>query len=253
MKIYFLNGSKAGDSLDIKKCLYKIGRELDNDTVLDANGVSSYHALIQITSKGLWLLSDLKSTNGTKVNGELIDDSYYLTEGDVISLGDQDIRFGGKVNINKKKASVIPLKKQADDKASPDLTIKNQQIKIFFLNGSKAGNSLDLNENSFKIGRELDNDIILDTGGVSRYHAQIQITAEGLWLLSDLNSTNGTKVNGVLIDCPYYPKAGDVISLGDQDVRFGEKSDTNKKITSGILQKVQTDDKIPPVIKLKGR
>lgn len=121
-------------------------------------------------------------------------------------------------------------------------------MKIYFLNGSKAGESLDLKKNSLKVGRELDNDVVLDTGGVSRYHALLQTTADGLWMISDLESTNGTKVNGDLINAPYQLKETDVISLGDQNIRFGKKRDLAKDVASIISQKEQAGDEVTEII-----
>ncbi|MDD3117231.1 MAG: FHA domain-containing protein [Victivallaceae bacterium] len=121
-------------------------------------------------------------------------------------------------------------------------------MKIHFLNGSDAGQSLELDKESFKIGRELDNDIVLETSGLSRYHALLQCTAKGTWLISDLGSTNGSKVNGERIDRPHQLEEGDVISLGDQNIRFGEKNDLAENVAKIIFQKQQAGDEVPKVI-----
>ncbi|MDR1918997.1 MAG: FHA domain-containing protein [Tannerellaceae bacterium] len=47
-----------------------------------------------------------------------------------------------------------------------------------------------------KIGKAGDNDYIVNNPQVSRHHAQLSRDAEGCWLLIDLDSTNGTFVNG---------------------------------------------------------
>ena len=65
------------------------------------------------------------------------------------------------------------------------------------------------------IGRDNENDIVLETATVSRYHALLLRDADGL-LLIDLESTNGTLVNGV----PAQPE--EPVRLADGDViRFG--------------------------------
>ena len=56
-----------------------------------------------------------------------------------------------------------------------------------------------LNRNETKIGREKDNDIVLEDGAVSKRHARI-LCRRNECRLFDLNSTNGTKVNGHYID-----------------------------------------------------
>ncbi len=51
-----------------------------------------------------------------------------------------------------------------------------------------------------KIGKSLDNDIIVDEPDVSRFHAcLIKQSGADFWMLEDLNSTNGTYVNDIQI------------------------------------------------------
>ncbi|MDP2727434.1 MAG: DUF3662 and FHA domain-containing protein [Dehalococcoidia bacterium] len=64
----------------------------------------------------------------------------------------------------------------------------------------------------FSLGRALDNDLILEGRGVSRYHAQIRVLY-GRPYLVDLGSTNGTSVNGRNVSETIL-KDGDIISLG---------------------------------------
>ena len=46
-----------------------------------------------------------------------------------------------------------------------------------------------------RIGREADNDLVLESDSCSRYHAEI-LFGRGLYKVVDLNSTNGISVNG---------------------------------------------------------
>ncbi len=46
-----------------------------------------------------------------------------------------------------------------------------------------------------RIGRHGDNDLVFESPGVSRYHAEIIVNTEGCWI-RDLGSATGTKVNG---------------------------------------------------------
>ena len=62
------------------------------------------------------------------------------------------------------------------------------------------------------IGRDAACDIVLDDGAVSRQHARIEVGADGPEI-RDLNSTNGTFVNGEPIFAGLLEK-GDVIALG---------------------------------------
>jgi hypothetical protein len=67
------------------------------------------------------------------------------------------------------------------------------------------------------IGYAKDNDIVLDASTVSRYHAVLRRRIGG-YTLTDLESTNGTFVNGLRINNPTGLKRGDDVRFGD--VRF---------------------------------
>ncbi len=82
-----------------------------------------------------------------------------------------------------------------------------------------------LNEGVFKIGRNVDNDIQLDDGATSGYNSEISVKPsqymEGLldvWL-KDLQSTNGTKVNGKRMK-KCMLKHDDIVQIGSQEFKF---------------------------------
>jgi hypothetical protein len=70
-----------------------------------------------------------------------------------------------------------------------------------------------------KIGRERDNHVVLSDPRVSRRHATVTYEA-GNWTLTDLDSANGTLLNGVPIMAPQVLQEGDTISLGDTELVF---------------------------------
>jgi len=57
-----------------------------------------------------------------------------------------------------------------------------------------------LEKDQIVIGRAKENDIVIDNIAVSRKHAQITRKEEGMYYLRDLNSSNGTFLNGAQID-----------------------------------------------------
>jgi hypothetical protein len=65
----------------------------------------------------------------------------------------------------------------------------------------------------FTIGRELACDMTLADQTVSRWHATLQWDGYG-WVLADLGSMNGTRLNGWRVTCPSPVGAGDVVSFG---------------------------------------
>src|SRR5215831_21194680 len=69
------------------------------------------------------------------------------------------------------------------------------------------------------IGREEGNALRLNDERVSRYHAKVQVE-DGDIILTDLDSTNGTRVNGTAIQIRRL-RAGDQVAIGRTMLLFG--------------------------------
>ena len=80
------------------------------------------------------------------------------------------------------------------------------------LHGPDEGHSFDLPVESAVIGRSSEH-VPLSDSSASRRHAEIH-AVHGQWVLSDLNSSNGTYVNGMRVLAPTPLKAGDRIKVG---------------------------------------
>ncbi len=75
-----------------------------------------------------------------------------------------------------------------------------------------------LSGNRILIGRSRDADLTLDDPNVSRRHAELRREG-GAWIVADLGSTNGVKVNGHRVhEQPLAP--GDEITLGLERLQF---------------------------------
>jgi Protein of unknown function (DUF3662)/FHA domain len=82
-----------------------------------------------------------------------------------------------------------------------------------------GGQRIELHEGHYVLGRHLENDIVLNDTNVSRRHAEF-VCAAGEVAVSDLGSTNGTKVNGVTVTGQQLLQHGDVINFGTAQVTF---------------------------------
>jgi hypothetical protein len=69
------------------------------------------------------------------------------------------------------------------------------------------------------LGRSREADVTIDDPNVSRRHAEVRPSG-GSWIVRDLGSTNGVKVNGRRIQDPQSLKPGDVLELGTARVVF---------------------------------
>jgi pSer/pThr/pTyr-binding forkhead associated (FHA) protein len=84
----------------------------------------------------------------------------------------------------------------------------------------ESGEDFELDSAPLLVGRGGQNDIAL--GGdefASARHARVEPRRDGVWV-HDLGSTNGTYVNGAQIDRPRRLAPGDVVRIGETDLRF---------------------------------
>ena len=77
--------------VELERDSFTIGRKPDNDLSIEDHTVSSRHAKI-IRVQSVYFLEDLKSTNGTAVNGQAIERAQ-LHDADVITIGQHRIIF----------------------------------------------------------------------------------------------------------------------------------------------------------------
>jgi pSer/pThr/pTyr-binding forkhead associated (FHA) protein len=82
-----------------------------------------------------------------------------------------------------------------------------------------SGERVTLSERTVTIGRLPDCTIALPDANVSRKHTEIRPSGEA-FVIVDLGSTNGTKVNGIRIEGERTLADGDIVSVGSTHLRF---------------------------------
>lgn len=82
-----------------------------------------------------------------------------------------------------------------------------------------GGQRVELHEGHYVVGRHLECDIVISDSNVSRRHAEFVCAGRDV-IVRDLGSTNGTKVNGVVITGDQLLQHGDVIGFGTAQVSF---------------------------------
>lgn len=176
-------------SQSVKPRIRRIGREPDNDVVINLPTVSGYHARIVWDERsGEAILEDLGSTNGTFLGShERRITRAAINAGDTIYLGSHPISGSQLIGA-------------AAEPAQPPLVF--------------AGDPL-------VIGRDAGSDVVLDFAMVSGRHARIYRNGDQT-LIEDLHSLNGTSVNGTPISRPTVVRPGDVLGFGSVTVVFRE-------------------------------
>ncbi|MGE3317161.1 MAG: FHA domain-containing protein [Planctomycetaceae bacterium] len=109
-------------------------------------------------------------------------------------------------------------------------------LTLQLLEGLERGRVLQNLPTPVTIGREDENSIRLNDERVSRFHAKIQEDA-GKLILTDLESTNGTRVNGHPIQMRVL-QLGDQISIGRCLMVFGSEAEISAR-----SQELQKEDK----------
>lgn len=82
-----------------------------------------------------------------------------------------------------------------------------------------AGKRVVVGPSGATIGRSRQCDLMLDDANVSRSHAEVRARG-GSWVLTDLGSTNGSRLNGRQITGSEVLKPGDEIELGTSRITF---------------------------------
>jgi FHA domain len=87
-----LVAAESDSTYILRRYFTRIGRNHDNDIVLNSDRISRYHA--EITREGDEMkIIDKKSRNGVWLNGKRIDESAVIRSGDVIRVGRQIFTF----------------------------------------------------------------------------------------------------------------------------------------------------------------
>ena len=90
-------GPKLGERYTLEADRSTIGRDLGNNIVLVDESVSRFHAKIERTARG-FVLEDLESTNGSRVNDDSIK-SCLLKSGDQLQIGSFILKYIGSGNV----------------------------------------------------------------------------------------------------------------------------------------------------------
>ncbi len=221
----------------LNETIVTIGRAPDNLLCLsDDLTVSRHHAQIAL-GNGTYLLTDVGSSDGTYLNSQRIQTytPHPLKDGDQILIGSVcQFTFKATEAIVSQQASAeaLPL--------NPNLPPIEKTTVLPFdsLPYPDIGTSQRMNlrgRDILNIGRDPTNDMVIDHPAASRFHSQIKLE-QGSYTLYDLNSTNGTFLNGELISGSHALKVGDTIRIGPTQLVFNVDETLIKTDEEGNLR-----------------
>jgi pSer/pThr/pTyr-binding forkhead associated (FHA) protein len=192
-----MSADGPGEFVPLQADLLTIGRTPDNSLALPDNQVSRHHARITRQPEG-FVIEDLNSVNGTFVNGQRVT-RQRLQSGDEIQIGQTTmiVQAPSVVTAPPERAPRRPLRARAG-------------LRVMSADG--PGEFVPLRADPLTIGRTPDNNLALPDSQVSRHHARIARQPEG-FVIEDLNSTNGTFINGQRVTRQRL-QSGDEIQIG---------------------------------------
>jgi len=232
------------------------GREAGCDVVVAGKDVSRRHAEIVHTPRG-YLVVD-SSTNGTFVNEEQVQGQRILARTDVIRIGEEQFRFYAEAAPLTASAAPAPgpaaspeqLKHtvhgiEAVAPPSPPRPSGAAFANFLVRSGGLMGQRLPVKTPVVNLGRADYNDIVLPDPSISTSHAKLQ-RREGVWVLVDLDSTNGTFVEGERVkgEAPLGP--GAMVRLGDVQLLFEPVDEKQGVLKGGGTQVLRTPHSSAP-------
>lgn len=203
-----------GSIIDIDRWEISIGKSKSNDIVLPMPAISRFHAVIAKKRKE-WVITDTFSRTGVLINGKQIDGKSVIEDGDIITIGSVALKFLCSDALSAQSKSEIR-------NAAAELKRQQSNVAYAVLVDVKTHKPVYLRKKDVLIGRGESVDIRLNIDTVSSEHARIHLTSRG-WALSDLNSHNGTRLNGRYISQPQLIFDEDTITFGDRVFVFYEK------------------------------
>jgi pSer/pThr/pTyr-binding forkhead associated (FHA) protein len=220
------------------------GRDASSDVVVDSDQVSRRHASIQLTGVG-YVVTD-ESVNGTLVNGQRLTSPRVLARADILRIGSDEFRFYADVKPVEQAPTTPPPAVGARQRLNdtlhgipmappPSMSLPGLNdtlhgfpatpapgsvpailplASLLIRSGALKGRRMHVRAAQATIGRADSCDIVLPESSVSTMHAKLQ-RREGVWVISDLGSTNGTLVDGERVQDEVPLSPGASIKLGE--------------------------------------
>ncbi|MFQ6395530.1 FHA domain-containing protein [Nocardia sp. KC 131] len=209
---------------------YHVGRDPTSDIVVTDPRTSSLHAVLERGADG-WEIEDAGSLNGIFFAGHRVDR--------MTIDRDETFQLGHAVDGEQLACSVEaqPGNESGGDMAGDTIVVPDpgynldDEATVEYRPGRPRGVSrssppaahpstvVRITSPTLRIGRAADNDIVVPDLMVSRHHAELQVIAEGRYRVVDLDSHNGTYVNGHRIDAADLSES-DLIGMGHTTYRL---------------------------------
>ncbi len=174
-----------------------VGRGRANTLRIRDPRIAEHHIRIERNVSG-YTLHVLTNDAPTTLNGSVLvaGDRRSLNDGDIIGLDDLEFLFA----CNDRRDVLSRLR---------------------VVGGVHAGKTFLIDSNEALIGRATDSDVQFPDRSVSRHHCRIRRNGD-VWWIEDLDSTNGTLLQGAPVEAPKRLEHGDEVVAGYSSFVFQE-------------------------------
>lgn len=202
MKLIFPNGEH--DAVLLSPGSNRIGSAPDAFVRLSVEGIPAELCTLELDGARV----DLAAVSGAvTVNGQAGEAGHTLRPGDALGFGPVQARL---VAVERVSSSPAPRAAQVDDAGATRVRVALPKYLLRGVSGAAFGKTYAVASPQV-IGRHHECDISIPSEEISRRHAQVKPTAEGV-MVEDLGSSNGTYINGQRVQSGLL-KNGDELRL----------------------------------------
>ena len=239
-------GPSRGNSFDLEQAELVIGREVGVEILIESPGISRRHARLSLQND-VYTIEDLGSSNGTFVNGERLSAPRRLKHGDQIRLGqtvgleyqapqpakpaaDATMLEGRPLPANQtmlEGAALRPDSTMLEGAAarpgqtmigdSPSFVPPSAPPQLIVTIAGATVHTYSLTQPRINLGRADDNQIVIQSQIVSRYHATLERRKDGYQISVLEEAGNPLLIEGRPLTQPRLLRHGDTLRIGSQD------------------------------------
>ncbi|MBC7174325.1 MAG: FHA domain-containing protein [Polyangiaceae bacterium] len=194
-----------------------IGRKEGNTIRLTERNVSRRHARLR-RKNGAFVVEDLGSYNGVRINGDRVEGASELSAGDRVGIGDYELA------LQRDGVEALEAPTGMRSIASGDLAEPVPPARLVMLTAPAPGAEYALGGDNVRIGRSEDLEVWVNHRSISREHASFQREGDTI-IVRDLDSANGVRLNGTDVREAEL-QSGDILELGQVRFRFVAEGET---------------------------
>jgi hypothetical protein len=204
--------STSNQLFTVEEALSRLGESREQGCLLASKGAELIHIYVQ---DGFVI----RAYSGVKEGEEAVDQALHLADASYAWLrGVQPPNPSKNIYLSIRELTIKhgtilkPKMVETSRLSGVEKKERESKFKYFLVPKEKPTEKLFLTKISTVLGRDKGSDLVIDNSDVSWRHCLLDIQARGVFIL-DLDSTNGTFVNGVLVRDAYL-NPGDRIEVG---------------------------------------